>query len=267
MLWDTHMHCKFSGDSEAEPEAMIDAARQKGLGGICFTDHLDYDFPSDPPGLFELDLAQYEAEMLSLKEKYEATFPVYHGIELGVQPHLHKKLQEVVNHYQFDQVICSSHVVDGIDLYYKDFYVGKEEREAYLAYFTSILENLDGFTDFDVYGHIDYVVRYGPNTNKYYSYEAYKDVLDAILQKLVSLGKGIEINTGGFKYGLGHPNPTEDILKRYRELGGEIITIGADAHEPKYVGYAFEKVTPILINAGFRYFTVFQERKPVFLPL
>ena len=182
-------------------------------------------------------------------------------------PHLHKKLQEVVNHYQFDQVICSSHVVDGIDLYYKDFYVGKEEQEAYLAYFTSILENLDGFTDFDVYGHIDYVVRYGPNTNKYYSYEAYKDVLDAILQKLVSLGKGIEINTGGFKYGLGHPNPTEDILKRYRELGGEIITIGADAHEPKYVGYAFEKVTPILINAGFRYFTVFQERKPVFLPL
>ena len=140
MLWDTHMHCKFSGDSEAEPEAMIDAARQKGLGGICFTDHLDYDFPSDPPGLFELDLAQYEAEMLSLKEKYEATFPVYHGIELGVQPHLHKKLQEVVSHYQFDQVICSSHVVDGIDLYYKDFYVGKEELEAYLAYFTSILE-------------------------------------------------------------------------------------------------------------------------------
>ena len=264
MLWDTHMHCKFSGDSEAEPEAMIDAARQKGLGGICFTDHLDYDFPSDPPGLFELDLAQYEAEMLSLKDKYEATFPVYHGIELGVQPHLHKKLQEVVNHYQFDQVICSSHVVDGIDLYYKDFYVGKEEQEAYLAYFTSILENLDGFTDFDVYGHIDYVVRYGPNTNKYYSYEAYKDVLDAILQKLVSLGKGIEINTGGFKYGLGHPNPTEDILKRYRELGGEIITIGTDAHTPEFVGTHVRETQELLKSCGLGYVCTFEKKKPVF---
>ena len=45
------------------------------------------------------------------------------------------------------------------------------------------------------------------------------------------MGKGIELNTGGFKYGLGHPNPCEDIIKRYKELGGEIITLGSDAHK------------------------------------
>ncbi len=267
MLWDTHMHCYFSGDSEADPDDMIKAAKAAGLSGLCFTDHLDYDFPFDPPGLFEPDLDAYGEAMRALRAAHTGDFRVLHGIELGVQPHLHEKLARVVADGAYDFVICSSHTVDGMDLYYKDFYEGKDEHTAYLRYFTSILENLDGFSDFDVYGHIDYVVRYGPNTNKFFTYDAYADVLDAILQKLVDMGKGIEINTGGFKYGLGHPNPCEDILKRYRALGGEIITIGSDAHEPKHVAYDFAKVPGILREAGFTHFTVFENRKPVFYPL
>ena len=66
MLWDTHMHCRFSGDSEADPVDMIEAARTAGLDGICFTDHLDYDFPSDPPDLFVLDLETYEQAIPAL---------------------------------------------------------------------------------------------------------------------------------------------------------------------------------------------------------
>ena len=141
------------------------------------------------------------------------------------------------------------------------------EQQAYQEYFESILENLAVFDNFDVYGHIDYVVRYGPNRNLEYSYQKYADVIDAILEKLIDMGKGIEINTGGFKYGLGHPNPTEDIIKRYHELGGEIITIGADAHKPEHVAFDFAKVPDILKAAGFQYFTVFEKRKPAFLPL
>ena len=87
------------------------------------------------------------------------------------------------------------------------------------------------------------------------------------MKLLISKGKGIEINTGGFKYGLGHPNPTEEILARYRELGGEIITIGADAHAPEHVAFDFEKIPDILKNAGFDYFTVFKKRKPEFIKL
>ena len=267
MLWDTHMHCNFSGDCDADPDNMIRAAIDAGLDGICFTDHLDYDFPSDPPDQYVIDLEEYDRAIAALSEKYRPVFPVLHGIELGVQPHLHEKLKNVVQSHDFDQVICSSHTIDGLDPYYKTFFIGREERDAYQRYFESILENLEVFSDFDVYGHIDYVVRYGPNTNRFYSYEAYADVLDAVLEKLISMGKGIEINTGGFKYGLGHPNPCEEIIRRYRELGGEIITIGADAHEPKYVGYDFSKVPRILREAGFTHYTVFKKRQPVFYPL
>ena len=267
MLWDTHMHCRFSGDSEADPEDMIKAAQEAGLDGICFTDHLDYDFPSDPPDLFVLDPNAYEQAMLALKKKYEGIFPVLHGIEIGVQPHLHEKLREVVRTHDYDQVICSSHAIDGQDTYYKTFFEGREEQEAYRRYFESILENLEGFSDLDVDVPIDYGVRYGPNTNKFYSYEAYGDVLDAILKKLIEMGKGIEINTGGFKYGLGHPNPCEDILRHYRSFGGEIITIGSDAHEPKHVAFDFAKVPAILREAGFTHYTVFEKRQPRFVAL
>lgn len=267
MLWDTHMHCKFSGDSDAEPEDMIQAAMAVGLDGVCFTDHLDYDFPGEAPDLFLLEPDTYDDAMRALGEKYEHHFPVLHGIELGLQPHLSDKLYALTHARSYDFIIGSSHVIDGQDPYNKTFFVGREEDAAYQRYFESILENLAVFSDFDVYGHIDYVVRYGPNTNQFYSYETYADVLDAILKKLIEMGKGIEINTGGFKYGLGHPNPCEDILKRYRELGGEILTIGADAHVPEHVGYDFQKVPAILRAAGFTHYTVFKNRKPQFFPL
>ena len=124
-----------------------------------------------------------------------------------------------------------------------------------MEYFESILENISAYDGFDVYGHIDYVVRYGPNRNREYSYGRYKDILDEILKKLISMGKGIELNTGGYHYGLGEPNPCTAVIRRYRELGGEIITIGADAsavlvqfrNVPEFYPYIYLKVQPAFL--------------------
>lgn len=266
MLWDTHMHSAFSGDSDAPQDAMINAAIKKWLDGICFTDHLDMDYP-DGLELFLLDLPAYTASVLAQKEHYRDRIPVRLGLELGLQPQLSEVYTDILAQYPFDFVIGSSHVVHGMDPYYAEFYEGRNEEECYREYFESIAENIRAFDGFDVYGHIDYVVRYGPNRNNDYSYTKYADVIDEILKLLIEKGKGIEINTGGFKYGLGHPNPTEEIIARYRELGGEIITVGADAHAPAHIAYDFGKVPSILKKAGFRYFTVFKERKPEFLEL
>lgn len=265
-MWDTHMHSCFSGDSETPQEEMVSAAKAKNLDGICFTDHLDLDYPGDPE-LFLLDLPAYCASIAALREAYDPAFPVLLGIELGLQPQLAEKHTRLMSEYKFDFVIGSSHVVHGFDPYYPAFYEGRPETDCYLEYFESILENIKAFDGFDVYGHLDYVVRYGPSRNTQYTWEAYRDVIDEILRLLIDRGKGIELNTGGFKYGLGHPNPTEGILSRYRELGGEIITVGADAHQPEHVGFAFEKVPELLKAAGFSYYTVFKDRKPEFIRL
>ncbi len=265
MLWDTHMHCNFSGDSKALPEDMILAAIQKQLDGICFTDHIDIDYPGPTP--FSFDPSEYFQTLLTLQKKYQNRIRIYIGVELGLQPHLKQRYADFTSAWDFDQVIASSHVVHGFDPYYPEFYLGKTEDEAYQEYFTSILENLAVFYDFDVYGHIDYVVRYGPHKNQNYSYHKFQDVIDEILRTLISKGKGIEINMAGFKYGLGHPNPTEAILKRYRQLGGELLTIGADAHQPEHIAYDYHKLRGILQEAGFTHYTVFHKRKPVFYPL
>ena len=266
MFWDQHMHCNFSGDSDALPEDMIKAGIAHGLSGICFTDHLDYDYPEEP-NIFLLDFDNYFKVLSDLKEKYADKISVHIGIELGLQTQAAGQNLAVTEKYPFDFIIGSSHVVNHMDPYYPEFFAGRDEDAAYMEYFESVLENINSGVDFDVYGHIDYVVRYGPNKNAFFTYEKFKDIIDEILTQLISKGKGIEVNTGGFKYGLGHPNPTEDIIKRYRELGGEIITMGADAHVPEYVAYEFDKTAQIIKKCGFKYYTVFKNRKAEFIPL
>jgi histidinol-phosphatase (PHP family) len=111
------------------------------------------------------------------------------------------------------------------------------------------------------------VVRYGPTKNDKYTYAKHAEVFDNILLHLIQEGKGIEVNTGGFRSGLNQPNPCIDIIKRYNELGGEIITIGSDAHSPEEIAYNFDKACEILKSCGFRYYCVFQSRMPEYIRL
>lgn len=268
ILWDCHMHSSFSADSDTSMEDMIREAICRGLTGICFTEHLDPDYPPTPDNeIFELDLDGYRETLFRLREKYQKELQIHFGIELGLQPHLNSYFHKLLKTMPFDFVIGSSHIVHGYDPYYKEYFKGREESACYQEYFESILENLHAFSEMDVYGHIDYIVRYGPNQNKYYTYERYQDILDEILRTVIARGRGIELNTGGFHYGLGEPNPCRAVIRRYRELGGEIITVGADAHGPEKIAYDFDKAAAILADCGFKYYTVFQSRKPEFVKL
>ena len=120
---------------------------------------------------------------------------------------------------------------------------------------------------FDIYGHLDYVVRYGPGKNNSYTYQKHSDIFDKILKFLIENNKGIELNTGGFRQGLGEPNPCTDIIKRYKELGGEIITVGSDAHTPEHIAHDFDKAHNILTTCGYKYYCVFHNRTPEYIRL
>ena len=267
---DFHTHSSFSGDSEANMADMVSAAVKSGLNALCITEHCDLDYPTDqgtPPHYFEFDAASYRARYEEVLSTLNGRIEFLWGVEMGLQPHIADDISSYVNRYPFDFVIGSSHLTHGIDLYYPAFYEGRSEDEAYREYFESILENIEVCRDFDVYGHLDYAVRYGPNQNKYYTYEKFADILDAILKKLIDMGKGIEINTKGIRVGLNEANPSREILKRYRQFGGEIITCGSDAHDPESIGYKFDMATDILKECGFDYYTIFKNRKPEFIKL
>ena len=268
ILWDCHMHSSFSSDSQTPMEDMIKQAVSLNMEGITFTEHLDPDYPDTPEKLdFSLDVPAYQQELSRLSDTYRDKINIRFGIELGLQMHLADYFDRLLKEFPFDFVIGSSHVVHGFDPYYPDFFRGRREFSCYMEYFESILENLSVYDNFDVYGHIDYVVRYGPSKNREYSYGRYQDILDEILKKIIRMGKGIELNTGGYAYGLGEPNPCVGILRRYRQLGGEIITIGADAHVPGRIAGSFDKAACILAECGYQYYTVFQNRKPAFIRL
>lgn len=264
---DFHMHTEFSTDSESPVRSMLDASLKKGLTSVCITDHLDLDYPDDEelgPEPFQLDLKKYVAMLTRIREEYRGKLKVYIGVELGLQPHLGKTYEELTGQFPFDFVIGSLHLVHGMDPYYGKNFEGKSDADVYREAFQETSRCLDKVSSFDVLGHLDYVVRYGKHKAQEYSYRKFSDEIDAILKKLIAGGKGIEMNMGGIKYGLGFANPHPDVLKRYRELGGEIVTVGADAHKPEHVAYDFEEAGTILKSCGFQYYTEFKERKPIF---
>lgn len=266
-LWDAHMHTCFSGDCEAPMEDMIQAAFQQGLPGITITDHLDWDY-RETPGLFDLDLEEYRKKISSLQNRCESdAFQIFFGIELGLQPHLCLRHLKLVEEFPFDFVIGSSHVVHGADPYYPAYFQNRKPKEAYREYYESILENIGAFSGFDSYGHLDYVFRYGPEGTSEDTYCDYAEIVDTILEELIRRDKALEVNTGAYRCGLRQPNPGVKILKRYRELGGKLITIGADAHKPEHVGLCFDQLSSLLKNLGYKEYAVFRRHIPTFYPI
>lgn len=267
ILSDYHMHSSFSDDSEATMESMIKRSIELGYHTICFTDHMDLDFPLASGGGFIFNTDIYTKHIQKLKEQYADQIKVLCGVEYGLRPYLKNQFHSLTLRNNFDFIIGSSHLVGEIDPYLKSYWEGITEEEGINKYLEAIYANVETYDDFDVYGHIDYAVRYAPNQNRNYSYIRYADIIDAIFTTLIQKGKGIEINTSGYKYGLGHPHPQTDLLKRYKELGGEIITIGSDAHKPEHIGYDFQKAEDLLRSLGYSYYTVFEGRKPEFITL
>lgn len=269
ILADCHVHSEFSSDSNAPVSAVIKQAIQAGMQYFYLTDHHDIDFPADAAGglTFQLDTPAYLSALSDLKEKYGDQIEVRTGVELGLMKDSIEKLLSYVHEFSFDFIIGSSHLVRGMDPYYPAFFEGRSQKDAYREYFASIYENIQVFQDYDVYGHLDYVVRYGPTRNADWDFTDYADIFEAILTTLIQQGKGIEINTAGLYKGLGYPHPHRDILSMYRRLGGEIITIGSDAHTPEYLGYGFSNAEELLHSCGFSYYTLFKNRKPEFISL
>ncbi len=273
---DMHMHTWFSTDSEACPCDMADEAVRKGLKTICFTDHFDKDdLEWGEEGIFDVDA--YFVEMQKLQEEYAGKLNIRIGIELGLRTYLKDYYEELTKKYPFDFVIGSVHNVpykkdaEGNILYTdpaaEKLFADRTDKEAYRLMMETTLENVRTSDCFQTLGHLDYVVRYGKSREKEYSYTDYADIIDEILKLLIEKEKGLEVNSAGLKYGLPFAHPHPDVLKRYRELGGEIITIGADAHKPEHIAYDFAKAEEILKSCGFKYYTEFFEQKPVFKQL
>lgn len=265
-MFDCHVHSSFSGDSETEAVLACEAAITRGLTGIAFTDHLDYDYPGYED-TFLIDFNVYSEFMDALKAQYQSRLNIIKGIEVGIQPHVIDETAEVVMSHNFDYVLASVHIIDRMDPYNRVYYNGKTKVAAFSRYIEEIIFMVDNFHDFDMVGHLDYILRYAsyPDSSLYYSDMI--DLFDLLFKKIISRGKGFEVNTASYRDGKpGLPSAQFDIniLKRYKELGGELICLSSDSHHKEYLGYKFEVFARMLIDSGFTHTVHFEERKHVF---
>lgn len=258
-MFDYHMHSAVSFDSSASPEEMVRAAQKAGLREICFTDHLDYGSPADTRVLTFSD-----ADYSRAYDRLEASgLLIRRGMEFGMTPDNPSQLAKDAARRAFDFVLGSVHFVDGLDLYYPEYWQGRTAKDAFRRYLEETLACVRVHDGYDVLAHLTYISKTPDNPgHEPLRYEDFQEISDEILKELVRRGKGLELNTSGVDV-TGDFLPPLPFLRRFRELGGEIVTIGSDAHGPNRVGqYAGEALE--LLREVFGYVCTFEGRKPVF---
>lgn len=260
---DYHIHSSFSADSKEKLEDVIERAIELGLQEIAITDHYDLDSPQEKDG-FILDILDYFQKLQEAKEKYRDKIDIKIGIEIGSQPQIYDKLNKLVESYEWDFVLSSLHTVEGFDLVESEFFKGKSREEAHRRYFQAVLDSVKNFKNYSVMSHLDFITRYGGKDYRKLDIEKHWGIIDEILKTIIEDNRGIEINTSGFRYGEERTYPSTEILKRYFELGGKIVTIGSDAHKKEDICKDFEKVYDFLESIGVNHISSFNKRKVSF---
>ena len=258
-MFDYHMHTIVSFDGHDRGLQMAQAAKNAGLKEICFTDHLDYD-PLGKMGVLAFDTAAYNAEYDALEVP---GLKIRRGMEFGMTVDNREQFTKDLQRRPFDFVLGSIHFVDDLDVYFPEFWEGKTLFEAERRYLETTLDCVRLHDDFDVLAHLTYIAKATANpAPRPVPYGEHREIVDEILKVVAAKGKGMEINTSGVDR-CGGFLPTADYLRRFKELGGEIVTIGSDAHTASRVGqYAFDACD--ILKEIFGHVCTFEERRPIF---
>ena len=268
-LFDSHVHSDNSHDGEHSITFLCENAEQKNLMGLCITDHYELD-----QNLAQADLCLRNSFMETGKARqaFDYRLVVMNGIEMGQAIQNKEKAQEILRRYRFDFVLGSLHCIRGMDDFaYIDFsdldvdvILTKSMFKGYGWLTASGMSWNDYWNVFRMYRHALYITNVSkekPDLSRYDS------IIDEILRTLAQKGLGLEINTAGLRREIGQTAPTLPYIKRFRQLGGEILTFGSDAHRAQDLGAGLDTAIEMAKEAGFSYFAFFKKREPRMLSL
>lgn len=280
MTADYHVHTAFSPDSEYKMEDVVLDGIRLGLDEICFTDHVDYGvqtdwddgteviyrkgLPGDPPlmPVKNADYPKYTAEIARLQEKYADQITLKLGLEFGVQTITAEQYRKLFRWYPFDFIILSIHQAGNKEFWNQSFMEGKTQKEYNRGYYEEMLNVVREYKDYSVLGHMDMISRY--DKNGVFPVSENLDVIAEVLRTAIGDGKGIELNTSCHRYGLPDLTPCREILRLYKDLGGEILTIGSDTHRSEHLGAYIRETQEELKSMGFKSICTFEKMNPIF---
>ena len=257
-MFDFHLHTDVSFDGISTAREMAEAASCRGLREICFTDHADFLYEEGETQLYHLDDYAKAYDSLEIPG-----LTIRRGSELGLTAWSVRQADEFLKLRHYDFVIGSVHYTEKGDPYYPEFWEGISGKKAFLFYLEEVLRCVKLHNNFDVLGHLTYVCKSAHNpTHEPVLYSDFCEISDEIMKILAENGKGMEINTSGVDKA-GAFLPSIEFLKRFRELGGEIVTVGSDAHDVSRVGQYTNEALDI-VREVFGYVCTFEDRKPIF---
>ncbi len=263
--FDLHSHCDLSFDGVSSAEDMVSTAVSLGIRYYALTDHVDLGDHADPDFDLAATVNGSREQIPPLRERYADRITLLYGVELGQPAHEPELAEKLLSENGYDFVIGSVHNIRGYDDFYFLDYTKLDVTKLLDAYFEELRETAE-WGRFDVLAHITYPLRYitgeyGINVDM----NRYSGVLDDTFRALIRNGCGIEINTSGLRQKIGVTMPDLPIVKRYRELGGEILTIGSDAHRTDDLGKGISEGIAVAREAGFDRVCVFVKRKPTYI--
>lgn len=258
-MFDYHMHSLVSFDGKERPEDMLRAAEDAGLREICFTDHIDF----DPRAEIQTMLFDTETYNAAYDHLASSKLKLRRGMEYGMIADRPELMQQALARRSFDFVLGSVHFVDGWDVYFPPYWEGKTMEQAERRYLEEVLTCVENHDDFDVLAHLTYISKSWNNpTNRPVEYRLYGELVDEIFRTLIRKGKGIEVNTSGMGR-CGAYLPSREYVQRFRDLGGEIVTVGSDAHTAGRVGEYCTDAAKMVAQI-FGYVCTFENRQPIF---
>ena len=284
MLADYHVHTEFSDDSQELMEEQVKKAIDLGLDELCITDHVDYGVKKDwtegdivyRPGdgiglaieeqqpLANVDYPAYFAKFRRLRDEFSREINLRCGLEFGVQTGTIHRYEELFARYEqeLDFVLLSIHQVENQEFWNQEFQQGRTQKEYNERYYQEMYDVIKAFKHYSVLAHVNLISRYDKQGK--YPFAAVRDMVAEILKLAIADGKGIELNTSSWHYGLDDTMPSRDILRLYKDLGGKIITIGSDAHSTKYLADHMRDAWEILVNEiGFAKIYTFAHGEPI----
>lgn len=261
-LIDYHTHTNLSPDGHVPLVEMAQAAVDVGLSELCVTDH--YDRLLEHGGIApDYDWGAALAQFSETAPQFAGKLTLKFGVEYGSAPFDSEYARTMLSLPELDFIIGSLHNLSpqqsGEDFFFLNFDTPNACYAALDDYFSSMEKLVTLPETYDILGHVIYPLRYMPST---ISISPYLERIDAILKQVAESGRGIEVNTYCGK----SIAPWRPILERFRAHGGELITVGSDAHLPERVGLGIPEAYELLSAVGLRYVTVYEKHVPKPIP-
>lgn len=245
---DSHVHSNSSGDCQAPMLEVCQAAVDRGIKILTFTDHIDYE-PTDVCfGTFDHEL--YRSRIAEARELFEGVLDIRCGVEIDFVTKHKSKIEDFLDGKEFDFILGSAHYVGGIILEDHELYFpGKTAHDAYTPYFQNVLATVEAGW-FDALAHLDLCKRYGVRYYGPFDWNPHREIIEQILRAVIARGMALEINTSGLRQSPRDTYPSRSILELYHSLGGRSVTIGSDAHKVEDVGSGIADAAAMALQIG-----------------